>query len=126
MWICGHLQLQQALRAAAPAEASLGWVCNLWETGVSRAYLASPDEDSFGRLEELRVTLLGARAAAPRCNYQISADKAIFSAWSGVDVGPCRPPLPSLSAAAVAPALQRMRELGVVDAPPMAPPAASA
>ncbi len=58
--------------------------------------------------------------AAPRCNYQMSADKAIFSAWSGVDVGPCRPPLPSLPAADVAPALQRMRELGLVEAPPPA------
>jgi dihydrodipicolinate synthase/N-acetylneuraminate lyase len=96
----GHSMLPGAIQAGVK-----GWVCYLWEVDAARVLISAAsssenDEDvstAMEKLATLRTSVLEKRAAAPHSNYQISADKAFMSAWSGVDVGKCRLPLPSLS-----------------------------
>ena len=94
-----------------------GWVCYPWEAISARDFVASGVKDTSSAastLGTLRAEVVGQRPVIRKGAYQMSADKAFMSAWGGVDVGPCRLPLPSMSVEALAPVAASLRERGLL------------
>jgi len=114
------------LGAGLGDEGLRGWICYPWETVAARRFIRARGVEnadsgpaglvceetrqpqltatmSEAGLSAVRNEVVGARAEVCRAGaYSLSADKAFMSAWSGVDVGPCRLPLASMEPQAVA------------------------
>eukprot|EP00039_Didymoeca_costata_P021616 m.2619 g.2619 ORF g.2619 m.2619 type:complete len:323 (-) comp2555_c0_seq1:195-1163(-) len=102
----GVIQTGTTQLKPAACKGARAWVCYLWEVNIAKQSTLPLDELQKGEKDKqlevlgiLRSTVCGRNAAykKERGNYCIVADKAFMSCWTGIDIGPCRLPLPEFS-----------------------------
>ena len=99
-----------------------GWICYPWEAAAARQLVATEGvtsaETAKGTvLDALRTEVIARRLPSRPGAYQISAEKPFMSAWSGIEVGPCRLPLPTAAKLQFGPLLDDFAARGLLRRP---------
>eukprot|EP00040_Diaphanoeca_grandis_P042996 m.266620 g.266620 ORF g.266620 m.266620 type:complete len:327 (-) comp68442_c0_seq1:22-1002(-) len=89
-----------------------GWILLPWEMPAALAFVAANatiSDANATTLGTMRGELGDARLPSKGV-YELTAAKAFMSAWSGLDVGPCRLPLESMDVERIVPLVESFRE----------------